>query len=145
MQNRFHVYLWEPEPSPHKLPLFRELLGHDRILSARYIAQGNLNDHRRLEGWQTEIDDLPVTLAPSATDVNSIVEKSPPDSIHIFSGMHWVPCIVDGLRAVIRHRRRFGILHEPRVLEGARGVARLGHSWLTEGPLRRNARFILAI
>jgi glycosyltransferase involved in cell wall biosynthesis len=145
MQNKFHVYLWEPETSPHKLPLFQELLGHDRILSAKYIAQGNLNDHRRLEGWQTEIDDLPVTLGPSAAEVNSIVEKSPPDSIHIFSGMHWVPCIVEGLRAVVRHRRRFGILHEPRVLEGARGVARLGHSLLTEGPLRRNARFILAI
>jgi glycosyltransferase involved in cell wall biosynthesis len=145
MQNKFHVYLWEPETSPHKLPLFRELLGHDRILSAMYIAQGDLNDHRRREGWQTEIDDLPVTFAPTLAEVNSIVEKSPPESIHIFSGMHWVPCIVNGLRAVIRHQRRFGILHEPRVLEGGRGLARLGHSWLTEGPLRRNACFILAI
>ena len=145
MLNKFHVYLWEPETSPHKLPLFRELLGHPRILSATYIAQGDLNDHRRREGWQTDIDDLPVTFAPTLAEVNSIVEKSPPESIHIFSGMHWVPCIVNGLRAVVRHRRRFGILHEPRVLEGARGLARLGHSWLTEGSLRRNARFVLAI
>lgn len=145
MLNKFHVYLWEPETSPHKLPLFRELLGHPRILSATYIAQGDLNDHRRREGWQTDIDGLPVTFAPTLAEVNSIVERSPPESIHIFSGMHWVPCIVNGLRAVIRHRRRFGILHEPRVLEGARGLARLGHSWLTERPLRRNARFVLAI
>lgn len=145
MQNKFHVYLWEPETSPHKLPLFRELLGHDRVLSARYIAQGNLNDHRRVEGWQAEIGDLPVTLAPTPADVNSIVENSCAESIHIFSGMHWVPCIVNGLRAVVRHRRRFGILHEPRVLEGGRGLARLSHSWLTERHLRRNAHFILAI
>jgi glycosyltransferase involved in cell wall biosynthesis len=145
MINKFHVYLWEPETSPHKLPLFRELLGHHRVLSATYIAEGHLNDHRQREGWQTDIDDLPVTLTPTLADVNSIVEKSPQESIHIFSGMHWVPCIVNGLRAVIRHRRRFGILHEPRVLEGGRGMARLGHSWLTEGPLRRHASFVLAI
>ncbi|KJC49477.1 hypothetical protein UP09_07195 [Bradyrhizobium sp. LTSP885] len=59
--------------------------------------------------------------------------------------MHWVPCIVNGLRAVIKHQRRFGILHEPRVLEGVRGLVRLGHSWLAEAPLRRHANFILAI
>ena len=145
MKSKFHVYLWEPEISPHKLPLFRELLGHDRIASAHYIAERDLSSHRRLEGWQYEMDNLPVTLAPTLSEVNSIVEKSPPEAIHIFSGMHWVPCIVNGLRAVVQQRRRFGILHEPRVLEGGRGFARLTHSWLKERPLRQNARFVLAV
>jgi glycosyltransferase involved in cell wall biosynthesis len=146
MQTTYHVFLWEPERSPHKLPLFRELMAHPRISSATYIAQGDLNVHRQLEGWQNDFDkDLPIIVGPTPVQIDSIVANSPADSIHIFSGMHWVPCIVNGLRAVIRYGRKFGILHEPRVFEGARGLARLTHSWLTEEPLRRNARFILAI
>jgi glycosyltransferase involved in cell wall biosynthesis len=146
MQTKYHVYLWEPETSPHKLPLFRELLVHDRISTATYIAQGDLNEHRRLEGWQTELgEDVPVVIAPTPAQIESIVANSPVDSIHIFSGMRWVPCIVNGLRAVISYQRRFGILHEPRVFEGVRGLARLSHSWLTERPLRRHASFILAV
>ena len=146
MSKQYAVYLWEPETSPHKLPLFYELLGHDRISSATFIAQRGLNEHRRMQGWQTEVhQNTPVILSPTAEEINSIVASSPTDSIHIFSGMHWVPCIVDGLRAVVRHKRRFGILSEPRVFEGMGGFARLAHSWLTEAPLRQNASFVLAI
>lgn len=143
---KYHVYLWEPETSPHKLPLLRELLGHPRISGATYIAQSSLNEHRRLEGWDDETNrTLPIILAPTPEEIETIVAQSATYSIHIFSGMHWVPCIVNGLRAVIKHKRRFGLMHEPRVLEGARGIARLGHSWLTEATLRRNASFVLAI
>ncbi|MBB4365101.1 glycosyltransferase involved in cell wall biosynthesis [Bradyrhizobium sp. CIR18] len=146
MQTRYDVHLWEPELSPHKLPLFQALLGHPRIASATYIAEGELNHHRTLQGWQVDVgQQLPIIIAPTAAQVDSIIERSPPNSVHIFSGMHWVPCIVNGIQAAIRHRRRFGILHEPRVFEGLGGLARLGHSWLTEAALRRNASFILAI
>jgi glycosyltransferase involved in cell wall biosynthesis len=146
MQKKYGVYLWEPETSPHKLPLFRELLVHNRISSAKFIAQGELNEHRRLEGWQTDLcGDASVMVAPTGKEIDSIVANSPKDSIHIFSGIHWVPCIVDGLRAVVRYNRRFGILHEPRVFEGMGGLARLAHSWLTEASLRQNASFVLAI
>lgn len=146
MQYKYDVYLWEPEISPHKLPLFRQLLSEPRISSATYIAESELHAHRKLEGWQIDqSEDLPLIFAPTAEQIDDIITKSSPDSIHIFSGMHWVPCIVNGIRAAIRHRRRFGILHEPRVLEGVSGLARLTHSWLTEWHLRRNASFILAI
>lgn len=146
MQTRYDVHLWEPELSPHKLPLFQELLGNPRIGSATYIAEQDLNHQRTLQGWQVDVgQQLPIIFSPTGEQVDSIIERSPADSIHIFSGMRWVPCIVNGIRAAIRHRRRFGILHEPRVFEGIRGFARLGHSWLTEAPLRRNASFILAI
>jgi glycosyltransferase involved in cell wall biosynthesis len=146
MQKQYAVYLWEPETSPHKLPLFYELLAHDRVSSATFIAQRELNEHRRMQGWQADVyQDAPVILSPTTEEINSIVANSPTDSINIFSGMHWVPCIVDGLQAVVRHNRRFGILSEPRVFEGLRGVARLAHSWLTETALRQNANFVLAI
>ncbi|WP_164938303.1 glycosyltransferase family 4 protein [Bradyrhizobium guangzhouense] len=143
---KYSVYFWEPELSPHKLPLFKELLDHPRISHATYIAEADLNTTRKREGWQVSTGrELPIILGPSAEQVETIVANSPNDAIHIFSGMRWVPCIVNGLRAVVKHRRRFGLLHEPRVLEGIGGVARLGHSWLTERPLRRNANFVLAI
>jgi glycosyltransferase involved in cell wall biosynthesis len=146
MPQQYDVYFWEPETSPHKLPLFHELLVHKRISSAKFIAQGELNEYRRLEGWQTDLcEDTSVILAPTSKEIESIVASSATNSIHIFSGMHWVPCIVDGLRAAVRHNRRFGLLHEPRVFEGMGGWARLAHSWLTEAPLRQNASFVLAI
>lgn len=146
MTTKYAVYLWEPELSPHKLPLFEELLGHPRISRVTYIAEADLHSGRKREGWQVDVGhELPILIAPTPEQVDSIVADSPADSIHVFSGMHWVPCIVNGLRAVVKHKRRFGLMHEPRVLEGARGLARLGHSWLTEAPLRRNASFVLAI
>lgn len=123
-----------------------ELQNHARVSSATFIAQRGPDENRRLQGWDTEIKPgTPVVIAPSSAEIESIVRRSPQDSVHIFSGMHWVPCIVDGLRAVMRHHRRFGILSEPRVFEGPSGIARLIHSWTTEFSLRANISFILAI
>ncbi|MET4605080.1 glycosyltransferase involved in cell wall biosynthesis [Bradyrhizobium sp. JR4.1] len=146
MDTRYSIYLWEPETSPHKLPLFYELLEHSRVQNVTFIAQRPLNQKRRLQGWEdAPREDSPIILAPTNEQVEALIANSPEDSIHIFSGMHWVPCIVDGLRSAVRHQRRFGILHEPRVLEGPKGLIRWAHSWLTERHLRNNAKFVLAI
>jgi glycosyltransferase involved in cell wall biosynthesis len=146
MQKKYAVYLWEPETSPHKLPLFYQLLASNRISSATFIAQSELGEHRQVQGWQTDLSEgAPVILSPTRDEIDSIVANSPRDSVHIFSGIHWVPCIVEGLRAVVRHNRRFGLLHEPRVFEGVRGWARLMHSWSTETHIRRHANFVLAV
>ena len=140
------IYFWEPCVSPHKVDLVRHLARDARVRSCRMIAQQSIPPDRASLGWTLPpgMGEASI-IAPSGDDVERIVVTSPADSIHIFSGMHWVPCIVQGLRAVRKYGRRFGIMSEPRAFEGIKGISRLAHSWLTEAPLRRRADFVLAI
>lgn len=141
------IYFWEPCVSPHKSGFFAALKKHPAIGEVFYIAQSEMHTERQNLGWQDD-SKFPaenIIVAPSPEKVREIIERSAPDSIHIFSGIHWVPCIVTGLREVVRQKRRFGIMSEPRDADGWKGCVRLAHSWLTEGHVRRNADFILAI
>jgi glycosyltransferase involved in cell wall biosynthesis len=86
-----------------------------------------------------------VVVAPSKDQVFEIMASSLPQSIHFFSGIHWVPSIVNGIAAAVATGRRFGLMSEPRAFEGVKGWARFAHSWLTEGQVRQHADFVLAI
>jgi glycosyltransferase involved in cell wall biosynthesis len=128
------------------LPLFYEVSQHPCIDSATYIAQRPLNEKRIKQGWQAELKtDAQIVISPTNSEIDRIISGSPKNSVHVFSGMHWAPCIVNGLKAAIKYRRRFGILSEPRVFEGLKGFARLAHSWMTEANLRQRTSFVLAI
>jgi glycosyltransferase involved in cell wall biosynthesis len=142
--NKLSIYLWDPNVSPHKLAFFNRLSAAPEIRQATYIAQ---EEWPRVEqGWSPgAFDRERVIVNPGPQDVRRMVESSPRDSIHIFSGIHWVPCIVQGLRAVLANHRRFGLMSEPRVLEDWKGPFRLAHSWMTETAVRQYAQFILAI
>lgn len=144
--DRPRVYFWEPELSPHKFPLFEAVRRSPLFGEPVYVAQRDLGESRRKQGWSVDGQGLKnVIVGPTSSEVDEIIASSPADAVHIFSGLRRVPIIVDGFRSAIRHRRRFGIFQEPRVFEGAAGFARLGESWLTEGRLRRHTDFILAV
>lgn len=142
----YEIYAWEPTVSPHKLALFRALRDSGRVDRVVYVAQADLSEGRKRQGWSRgDIDDLDIRIAPSAAEINALVSGSSPDAIHIFSGVHWSPVLQAGLEAVQATRRRFGLMREPRASEGIRGLGRLLHSWLTEGAYRARADFVLAI
>lgn len=144
--DKWHIYFWERSVSPHKLGLFNALRCSPAVGATCYVAQEGLSSSRRAEGWSLpNLSSFNVILAPSKNRVNEIVASSPPHSIHLFSGIHWVPCIVDGITAAVATGRRFGLMSEPRAFEGIKGWARYAHSWLTEGHVRRHAEFVLAI
>lgn len=138
------IYFWEPELSPHKVPLFNQLTTDERVGKAVYIAERPLGEHRRKQGWAASVPHHYVE-APSEMQVEQLVSNSDPNAVHIFSGLRRVPCIVNGQTHAIRAKRRFGIFQEPRVLEGIRGKVRLVESWLTEQHLRGHADFVLAV
>ena len=144
--SKFGVFMWEPCLSPHKIDLFEALGRSPRISSICYIAQEGLPLERKALGWS-----LPEALTghfiiePSETRVDELIANSPPEAVHIFSGIHSPPCIVQGIAAAIRHKKRFGIMSEPRAFDGAKGWLRFAHSWATEGEVRRNVDFVLAI
>lgn len=140
------IYFWEAEVNPHRLPLTRALARRGDVGRVIYIAQTPLNAGRVLQGLSTDTSDEDnFIIAPSVDEVKQIVAKSAPDSIHVFSGMHWVPCIVEGIKEAARHNRTFGLMSEPRVLEGWKGKLRLLHSWTQERLHRRHAAFVAAI
>lgn len=140
------LIFWEPLISPHKLGLLKELRSSVRVASISQVAQIQLSAERKALGWEALIPDcIPTVVEPSDAQVSEIILGSSPDAIHIFSGIHWVPSIVRGIALAIQHKRRFGIMSEPRVLEGFKGITRLAHSWLTEGRVRSHCDFVLAI
>lgn len=143
---KFEIYAWEPSVSPHKLALYRALRDAGEVSSVTYIAQADLPEARKQQGWSRgDLNDLNVLISPSSHEIDALVARADPNAIHIFSGVHWSAVIAAGLKAVLKARRRFGVMSEPRANEGLKGVARLAHSWLTEGAYRQHADFILAI
>lgn len=144
--SRWTIYFWEPCISPHKLALFRGLLADERVDHCVYVTQEVLPADRVAQGWLVgDTDGLDIRIAPSETEVRQIIADAPSNAIHLFSCIHWIPCVVQGIRAAVAVKARFAIMAEPRVREGVKGLARLAHSWLTERHVRRHAGFVLAI
>ena len=142
----FKKYIfWEPVVSPHKEDLF-EAFGSTRE-DARVIcvAHEGLPEERSRQGWSVKIPkSYELVIAPSDIEISDLINGGT-DVLHIFSGVRHVPTIVTALRLVKRKCAPFGIMSEPRASEGWRGCLRYLHSWFTEGWLRRNAAFVLAI
>jgi len=147
MTRGLKIYFWEPSLSPHKQALISALMESDAVESVICIAQKPLQAERVRLGWTSSrrTEEQRVVMAPDKDQVRSIVQDSPVDAIHIFSGLHWVPCIVWGLREVRVQRRRHGIMSEPRNKDGWKGLLRLIHSSLTESTVRKSSDFVLAI
>ena len=85
-----------------------------------------------------------ILVRPSAVEIDALIDERPEASLHVFSGLRWVPTIVAALRGVRRSGARLAVMSEPRVREGVGGVARWVQSWLGEGWVRRRAAFVLA-
>ena len=143
---RYNLVFWEPTVSPHKVPLFKALAALDAVNSVHQVSDTLLPPERAAMGWSVESDlSIMTTIAPSDDQVAEIVAEDRGRTVHLFSGLRWVPTIVKGLREVRKQRAQFGILSEPRVWDGPLGLARLAQSWLTEGWIRRHCHVVLGI
>jgi len=101
---------------------------------------------RKVLGWSVqEADGYENLVSPSNEDIEKLVASDPNGTLHVFSGVRWVPMIVKALARVRKRQARIAIMSEPRVREGWRGELRFLHSSLTEFGLTRRAEFILAI
>ena len=141
------IVFWEPNLSPHKSDLIGALVdittdAFDIIVCA---DQGLLPDRTQL-GWTPPSGRGPAPIvAPTSAQIDALIEDSPADTLHIVSGIRHIPMIVAVLSSIRRHRARFALMSEPRASEGWAGLARYLQSWLTEGWIRQNAEFVLAI
>jgi glycosyltransferase involved in cell wall biosynthesis len=105
-----------------------------------------VTEDRKSLGWSVgRTYNYDKVVAPDDRLIDDLANAAQHETFHVFCGTRWVPTIVKGLAAVRRSGARFAIMAEPRVREGWKGEIRYFHSWLTEGWLRRNASFVLAI
>jgi glycosyltransferase involved in cell wall biosynthesis len=140
------IVFWEPSVSPHKAGLFAALARLAPDLSIIECADRDIADDRKTLGWPTVASDgYKTVIAPDQAQIRELVGETTRQTLHIFSGIRRVSTIVAGLAAVRRAGARFAIMSEPRVREGWKGALRFLQSWLTEGDLRRNVQFVLAI
>jgi glycosyltransferase involved in cell wall biosynthesis len=140
------IVFWEPCLSPHKHAFFAALAGVTGM-EVVCCAHEDIPSSRRALGWTLDPawQGVRSIVAPSDDTIDSIVSGRIAESLHIFSGIHRPSTIHKGLAAARRHGAAFGIYAEPRDDEGMVGFMRRIHSLATEGGVRRNARFVLAI
>lgn len=139
------IIFWEPSVSPHKADFFAAMAKISPNIEVICCAQSQLSEDRKVQGWTIKYtESFRTIIAPSKNEIDQLVHEQVGSSLHIFSGIRWVPSIVAGLKSVRMHKAKFAIMSEPRVAEGWKGKLRFLQSWLTEGWLRRNAAFVLA-
>ncbi|WP_047549757.1 glycosyltransferase [Methylotenera sp. G11] len=139
------IVFWEPCISPHKEDFFSAIKNIKPDIEVICCANSNLSSERQSQGWRIKTSDkFQTILSPNQAQIDQLVTEYLDTTLHVFSGIRWVPSIIAGLKSVKRNRAKFAIMSEPRVREGWKGELRFLHSWLTEGWLRKNSQFVLA-
>ncbi len=142
------IIFWEPCVSPHKSDFIQVIARLLPTVELICCADSDLPANRKALGWLSPNSTnagIKTLIAPSAEQIQQLVYHAHQNTFHVFSGTRHCLTLIDGLRAVKTSKARFAILSEPRVREGWKGQLRFLQSWLTEGWLRQNCAFVLAI
>jgi glycosyltransferase involved in cell wall biosynthesis len=146
MRSIKRIAFWEPSLSPHKVELFKAIRAQDPDLTVVCVCQERLSAARQKQGWrEPDTTGIEVVCSPSETEMLDVLRTSGSHTVHIFSGIRWVPCIVFGLRYAVARQLRFAIMSEPRVTEGVLGKLRILHSMLSERRLASRVEAVFAI
>lgn len=139
------ILFWDPCVSPHKSDFFSELSKIAFPIEIVCIAHADVPNERKAMGW-TSPPAIGYTriVSPSPMEIKVLVEAEQ-SAFHVFSGTRHLDTLVIALKAVRRLRQPFAIMAEPRVNEGWLGALRFAQSWATEGWLRKQVSFVLAI
>jgi len=145
MKSLKKIIFWEPCLSPHKTDFFAAVMKLNPELEVVCCSQRGLPPERISLGWSIDNEQaFKVLIAPSQSQIQKLVSSDKKSTLHVFSGIRWVPIINFALKNVRLDNAHFAIMSEPRVSSGFTGALRLLHSLLTEGWIRRHVTFILA-
>ena len=140
------ILFWEPCLSPHKADFLEEFSKINPHLEVICCADQDLPEDRKNMGWTVPTPKhYRNIVAPDDHLISEISSHNPLTTLHIFSGIRWIPTLVKGMVAARSHNSQYMIMSEPREKNGISGKLRLLQSWITEGYHRRNAAAILAI
>lgn len=161
------IVFWEPCVSPHKSAFIDAVAARcGPSVDVLCVAHEDVPRERRALGWNSGAASCasgnggaPVAdehgasrgvhhrmiVGPSNADIDALVARSGAHCLHVFSGIRWFSTITRALAEVRRRNGTFAIMSEPRDDAGLKGAARIMQSWASEGWLRRNVQFVLAI
>lgn len=111
------------------------------------FAESEVSLARKKLGWGvSEAVGYKVFVSPSDHQISSVfIGEEARNCLHILSGVRRIGVIVKAIDWLKRTGFDFGIMSEPRDWTGPKGWLRCAQSWLTEGWLRKNAKYIFAI
>ena len=100
----------------------RELASTDGVDVTVVVDQEMLNFRADL-GWRVpELGKAKIVVSPDRDGIRKTIAGSSPDSIHILNGYRKVRLLERALRELLRSNRRFGLLSEPGVSVGLKGL-----------------------
>lgn len=140
------VVFWDPCISPHKADFIQALARLNKNIEVILCAHEDIPGDRKKMGWSLNSSaEYLQYIAPSENVIKALCQTRPEQTLHMFSGIRWVPTILVAIKAVRRSGAYFSIMMEPRVTEGFKGLMRIVQSRITENWFRKNASFILGI
>ena len=139
------IIFWEPSLSPHKTSFFSAIVKLAPKIEVVCCAQTDIPMYRKAMGWKIK-SNLPfkIIIEPTDDQIELICSQKIKSTIHIFSGIRWIPIIVKALKMVRLNHANFAMMSEPRVNIGLLGKLRFLHSRISERWLCKNVQFVLA-
>jgi len=139
------IVFWEPSTSPHKVDFYSSIVNLNPSVEVICCAQTDFTRRHKDIGWTFIPNKLVKTfINPPVLQIEGLIANDLESTLHIFSGIRWVPIIVTALKLVKNNHANFAIMSEPRESEGFFGLIRFIQSWLSESWIKKNVKFILA-
>lgn len=110
------VVFWTNVLSPHQLPYICKLPDDNRVDEVIIVAGETVNKARRQMGWELGLypglEHCKVYIKPHDKIIESLFEKCPKDSVHLFSGIRGFAFVFKCLQVSMRYNVRRGIISE---------------------------------
>lgn len=142
------IVFWEPCLSPHTDDLIHRLAESLPTVQVLRCAERDLPESRKLLGWELRTREescVSTFVCPSGEEIHRLVLKDIRGTLHILGGISQHRMLLEAMRRITEHACDFGVMSEPRVVEGILGKVRLAQSILFERVVRRQSKFFLAI
>lgn len=116
------LIFWKNMPCHLQSSYIRELASTDRVDVTVIVDQEMLSFRADL-GWQApDLGRARIVVNPDRKEIRKAIADSSPDSIHILNGYRKVRLLEGALQELLRSNRRFGLLAEPGVAVGLKGL-----------------------
>ncbi len=111
MKNR--IIFWQNIPSIHQAPLIREV-ARQWSGNVLVVAEKDVPTERLKQGWsRPDFSPAELIVEPTIVIRTNLLEESPRESVHIFSGFHAYPQTYVSFKQAIEKQTSVGVFVEP--------------------------------
>jgi glycosyltransferase involved in cell wall biosynthesis len=139
------ILFWQNIPSPHQSAVIRSLADRNGI-EVFWVVESDIDAHRKKMGWSMpELGQVKLVVTPSADTVYDLINRSPKDSVHIFSPNRSLHIVSRAFALALKTDALVGLMSETADLRGVKGITRLVLGRLKSNRYKRRVNFVLAI